>query len=261
MTVDGTSARLFPLVHGLFWLLSNLTERRPMVLAVDDLHWCDEESLRFLLYVAQRTSALRAALEALEDGRTPEPERYLRAMQHDLTALTSLVDDVFLLSRIESGAIEPARAALDLTEIAGEAVEALAPTAAGAGVGIELRSVEPVPTRGNAVALGRVVRNLIDNAVAYGKEARLSVSKTGADVLVRVDDDGPGMSEEALASATRPFMRGDASRNRSTGGAGLGLTLADAIVKTHGGSLELTNRQPHGLSATIKVPLAPVPET
>jgi DNA-binding CsgD family transcriptional regulator len=60
--VSGTSARLFPLVHGLFWLMSNLAERRPLVVAVDDLHWCDQESLRFLLYVAQRISALRALL-------------------------------------------------------------------------------------------------------------------------------------------------------------------------------------------------------
>lgn len=60
--VDGTSAKLFPLLHGLFWLLSNLAERRPVVVAIDDLHWCDQESMRFLLYVAQRISALRALL-------------------------------------------------------------------------------------------------------------------------------------------------------------------------------------------------------
>jgi DNA-binding CsgD family transcriptional regulator/tetratricopeptide (TPR) repeat protein len=60
--VGGTSARLFPLVHGLFWLLSNLAERGPLMVAVDDLHWCDQESLRVLLYLAQRISALRALL-------------------------------------------------------------------------------------------------------------------------------------------------------------------------------------------------------
>lgn len=60
--VGRTSAQLFPLVHGLFWLLSNLAERRPLVLAVDDLHWCDQESLRFLLYLAQRIPALAALL-------------------------------------------------------------------------------------------------------------------------------------------------------------------------------------------------------
>ena len=100
------------------------------------------------------------------------------------------------------------------------------------------------------------MRNLIDNAIAYGQAARLSVKKSGSEVLVTIEDDGPGMSEDALASATRPFMRGEASRSRITGGAGLGLTLADAIVKTHGGSLELKNRTPHGLAAIVHLPLA-----
>jgi signal transduction histidine kinase len=67
------------------------------------------------------------------------------------------------------------------------------------------------------------------------------------------------MSAGELASATRPFVRGDVSRSRETGGAGLGLTLAEAIVKTHGGSIELFNRSPHGLAATITLPLAQPP--
>jgi predicted ATPase len=70
-TVAGTPAQLFPLVHGLFWLLSNLAERRPLLVTVDDLHWCDQESLRFLLYVAQRITALRALL--VMSARPGEP--------------------------------------------------------------------------------------------------------------------------------------------------------------------------------------------
>jgi signal transduction histidine kinase len=110
------------------------------------------------------------------------------------------------------------------------------------------------------VLFRRALRNLIDNAVAYGQAARLSVSKSGDDVLVRIEDDGPGMSEEALAAAGRPFVRGEASRSRSTGGSGLGITLADAIAKAHGGELKLANREPHGLAATIKLPLTAIPK-
>lgn len=69
--VGGTSPQLFPLVHGLFWLLSNLAERRPLLVAVDDLHWCDQESLRFLLYLAQRISALGVLL--VVSARPGEP--------------------------------------------------------------------------------------------------------------------------------------------------------------------------------------------
>jgi signal transduction histidine kinase len=100
------------------------------------------------------------------------------------------------------------------------------------------------------------MRNLIDNAVAYGGAARVSVSRAGDAVVVRIDDDGPGMSDEVLATATAPFVRGESSRNRETGGAGLGLTLADAIIKAHGGALTLQNRSPHGLAAIVTLPAA-----
>jgi signal transduction histidine kinase len=127
------------------------------------------------------------------------------------------------------------------------------------GAPVTLASSERAPVACRPVLFRRALRNLIDNAVAYGKAARLTVKKVGGEVLVRVEDDGPGMSEEALASATRPFVRGEASRSRDTGGAGLGLTLADAIAKAHGGSLALENRAAGGLSATIRLPLAALP--
>lgn len=184
-------------------------------------------------------SALRAALEALEDGLTPDPDRYLRAMQHDVVALTSLVDDLFLLSRIESGAIEPVRASVDLTEVAGEAVEALAPSAVMAGVDIELQSTAPVPTRGNAVALGRVVRNLIDNAIRHsppGSTVVVVVEGTPRP-LVRVVDAGTGFPAGFRSRAFERFTRADASRTRTTGGGGLGLAIAHGLVTAHGGEI------------------------
>ena len=72
-------------------------------------------------------AALRAAVEALADGVAPDPARYLRSMQRDVEALTALVDDLFLLARIEAGRLELHPVAVDLTEVADEAVEALAP--------------------------------------------------------------------------------------------------------------------------------------
>jgi len=100
------------------------------------------------------------------------------------------------------------------------------------------------------------MRNLIDNAIAYGGSARVSVSRDGDRVLVTVEDDGPGIPPELLARATDPFVRGENSRSRETGGTGLGLTLADAIAKAHAGSLILANRTPNGLAATIVLPVS-----
>ena len=73
--------------------------------------------------------------------------------------------------------------------------------------------------------------------------------------ILRVEDDGPGIPEEALAQMMEPFTRGEASRNKATGGAGLGLTLARAIAEAHGGSLVLANRNEGGLRSEIRLPL------
>ena len=72
---------------------------------------------------------------------------------------------------------------------------------------------------------------------------------------LRVTDDGPGIPAGSLAAMTEPFTRGEASRNRGTGGAGLGLTLARAIAEAHGGRLVLANRPEGGLSAELRLPL------
>src|SRR5918995_3639152 len=108
-----------------------------------------------------------AAVEALADGVAPDPDRYLRSMQRDVEALGALIDDLFLLARIESGNLALDRVALDLAELVDEAVEALAPAAAARGIAIEWGTPPRVRVAGNPTALGRVVRNLLDNAIQH----------------------------------------------------------------------------------------------
>ena len=74
--------------------------------------------------------------------------------------------------------------------------------------------------------------------------------------ILRVEDHGPGIPADRIADMLEPFTRGEASRNRATGGAGLGLTLARAIAEQHGGNLDLSNRSEGGLRAEIRLPLA-----
>jgi signal transduction histidine kinase len=100
----------------------------------------------------------------------------------------------------------------------------------------------------------RALRNLIGNAILYGKAADISVEKSGMKLLIYVDDDGPGIPEARIESMFEPFLRGDASRNRATGGSGLGLTLARAIARDHGGDIILKNREHGGLRATLILP-------
>ncbi len=203
-------------------------------------------------------SALRAAVEALADGVAPDPERYLRSMQRDVEALGALVDDLFLLARIESGNLGLDRVPLDLSELVDEAVEALTPAAAARDVRIERDAPQRVGVAGNPTALGRVVRNLLDNAIQHapaGSVVRIAID--GAEQRPRVDvsDEGPGFPAEFTAHAFERFTRADPSRTRATGGAGLGLAIARGLVEAHGGHIWISG--PPGGRVSFDLPTAP----
>ena len=184
-------------------------------------------------------AALQAALEALIDGVAPDPQRYLRSMQHDIVAMSALIDDLYLLSRLDAGRFDLERGPVDVVELADTAMESLAPTAAARDVRIELVAGDPVFVIGSGVALSRVIRNLIENAVRHAEiDSTVSIT-VNADrgALVRVTDTGPGFPDDFRDVAFERFTRADASRNRTTGGGGLGLAIARGLVEAHGGEI------------------------
>jgi len=97
----------------------------------------------------------------------------------------------------------------------------------------------------------RAARNLVENAVRYGSRARVGMRLEGARIAIVVDDDGPGLSKDQFERVFDPFVRLEKSRSRETGGLGLGLTLARAIARGHGGDIALANREGGGLRATM----------
>jgi two-component system sensor histidine kinase BaeS len=201
-------------------------------------------------------AALQVAVEALADGVAPDPDRYLRSMRRDVEALAALVDDFFLLARIEAGRLDLNPVGVDLTEVADEAVEALAPVAAASDVTLALDASKRGHVQGNPTALGRVVRNLIDNAIRYapaGSTVHVAVSADGRPT-VRVVDEGPGFPPEFTDEAFGRFTRADPSRNRATGGAGLGLAIARGVVEAHGGRIWIES--PPGGRVVFELPAA-----
>lgn len=184
-------------------------------------------------------AALHAALEALIDGLATDPDRYLRSMQADVDALAALIDDFFLLARIESGRLSLDLALVDLSECCDEAIEALAPTALARDVHVQLDAAEHVHVQGNANALGRVVRNLLDNAIRHAPSdstVQVSVSEHGRPV-VSVVDAGDGFPPDFEGRAFDRWSRADESRSRETGGVGLGLAIARGLLDAHGGRI------------------------
>jgi signal transduction histidine kinase len=119
----------------------------------------------------------------------------------------------------------------------------------GGAVTFEEGAVVRAVCRPNEVK--RAARNLVQNALRYGERARVSVRAEGGFVAIVVDDDGPGLTPEQIARVFEPFVRGETSRSRETGGMGLGLTLARAIARGHGGDVTLVNRDGGGLRATM----------
>lgn len=107
---------------------------------------------------------------------------------------------------------------------------------------------------GGPSTITRVFTNLIDNAIKYGVSADISLQQTLEEIIIIVDDEGPGIPPDQMTKVFQPFYRGEHSRSRETGGTGLGLTVALDIVRAHGGNIYLTNRIEGGFSAKVSLP-------
>ncbi|MCL1600818.1 MAG: HAMP domain-containing histidine kinase [Actinomycetia bacterium] len=184
-------------------------------------------------------ASAQVAVEALRDGLAADPDRYYASLQRDLGALHSLVDDLFLLARIQSGDMAIEAMPTDLTDVADEAIEIFLPVATKENVELVLDAPTRVVVSTGPEAVSRVMRNLLDNAIRYapdGSAVTVAVSQNGGASVV-VSDEGPGFSEEFVGYAFDSFSRPDADRNRETDGSGLGLAIAKGFVTALDGEI------------------------
>jgi signal transduction histidine kinase len=108
---------------------------------------------------------------------------------------------------------------------------------------------------GDTLAVRRLIANLTDNAIAYGREAAISADVTGGALVLTIDDRGPGISPDQRERVLQPFVRLEESRNRNTGGAGLGLAIAHRAAESHGGTLALAEAPSGGTRVDVRLPL------
>jgi len=175
-------------------------------------------------------------------------------MAASIEDITRSLDDILSLARV--GRPSDPLERTDLAALLAAVVEEFEDM----GQPVELADTQRLAMPLRATWLRRALRNLIENALRYGERARVSLARDGRQAVVRIEDDGPGIPEGEIAAMMEPFARGDASRNRETGGSGLGLTLARAIAEQHGGTLTLTNRlapdgKVQGLIAELRLPI------
>ena len=135
-------------------------------------------------------------------------------------------------------------------------VESVVDDLADVGSEIELSDGPSAPFHGDPLALRRMVGNLVDNALKYGRRARLSLHAQADGYALHIDDDGPGVDASRSEHLFMPFVRGETSRNRETGGIGLGLATARSIALAHGGDIALLNRVEGGLRVMVMLPYA-----
>ncbi|KTR83316.1 two-component system phosphate regulon sensor histidine kinase PhoR [Novosphingobium fluoreni] len=182
-------------------------------------------------------------------------ERFLNTIRHEALRMQSLISDLMSLSRIEAVKHEVPSEKIEMVALARE-------------VAGEFRSENSVAVSANcdvAVVLGdrgqlaQVMRNLMDNALKYGRkeapvQVALEATPTGW-LLVTVHDDGDGIAPEHLPRLTERFYRADTSRSRAAGGTGLGLSIVKHIVERHRGRFDIASRQGAGTTASMMLPL------
>ena len=192
--------------------------------------------------------SLRGALEGLQAGLADTPEkreRYISIASEKADALERLISDLFDYTRLEYLDQTPKRETFDLAALIGRLVDGFQSQAEAKGVELVMPgSHAPCMADGDEHLLTRAIENLLDNAVRFsppGGTVRIECGSDDTAATFAVLDSGPGIPAGELPHLFSPLYRGETSRNRGTGGAGLGLTIAHRILRAHGGDLTAAN--------------------
>jgi signal transduction histidine kinase len=182
------------------------------------------------------------------DDESVDPE-VREGLSHDIEEMRMLLDSIQAYVDSDGRSIPVER--IDLAVMA----ETLVDTAADHGADATYAGLSNLEIRVRPVAIRRALSNLIQNALHYGGNVRVTVRRDGGGAEIVVEDDGPGIPEDRITDALQPFVRLDTARARDTAGMGLGLPIVRKAVRTENGTLDLRNRPEGGLRATIRLPL------
>ncbi|MGZ3367427.1 MAG: ATP-binding protein [Caulobacteraceae bacterium] len=211
---------------------------------------------RLRRYVDDRTSMVAAIAH---DLRTPltrlrfrieaAPEEAQAKMTADIDQMEAMI--AATLTFVRDAQAVPTRTRLELSSLLESIVDDMAET----GADVSVQKAEKVVIDADSLALRRLITNLIENAIKYGARARCTLSVHDRLAEIDIEDDGPGVPTPELNRVFDPFYRREPSRNRQTGGIGLGLSVARSIARAHGGDVALQNRPQGGLRAKVTLPV------
>ena len=227
-----------------------------------------EQQRRFMADASHELRTPSAVLRAEADITLSRPTRAESEYRESMTVvqdaarrLGRIVDDIFLLARADAGHLVMHPVPVDLDDIVVDSVRAIQAIASAKAITIDLRDAVEARVHGDADLLGRVLLNLLDNAVkhsSHGSTVEVRMARTNGRVDVTVADSGPGIPAEARERVFERFYRVDTARARSetttTSGAGLGLPIARRIAEMHGGQVELVASAPGRTEFRFSVP-------
>jgi len=224
-----------------------------IAVAVDAFNHMQERLAR---YVQNRTAMvgaiahdLRTPLTRLRFRVESAPDDLRAKMAADVAEMEAMISGT--LAFVRDATQTAKRTKLELSSL----LESLADEMSETGLSVTIERADRVVVDGDPVALKRLFNNLLDNAVKYGREARVRVFACEDQAVVEIDDSGCGLPAPELERVFEPFHRHEASRSRETGGIGLGLAVARSVARAHGGDAALENRAGGGLTARVTLPL------
>jgi signal transduction histidine kinase len=213
-------------------------------------------------------SVIQMYAEMMELGRARDPEKlreYSRAIQKESRRLGRFMEDILEYARLESGRREFSFSRANVTRIVERTAEEFEPAALSAGCELQVESGPDLMARVDAKALSQVIHNLLSNALKYSsdsKEIRVVVRQQGGQAAISIADRGIGIPESEQKRIFEKFYRSESELVHNTKGAGLGLAIADHIVRAHGGRIAVSSKPGEGSCFTIFLPLLdPAPDS
>ena len=231
------------------------------------IHSAFESQRRF---TADASHELKSPLTAMRGEieialrRPREAEEYasvLGSTLEEVMRLSKLTEDLLTLARSDAGALAPQVEAADAAEIAARMVDRLRPHAEAKGIDLVLDAPESLLALLDQGLLGQCVWNLTDNALKFadqGGHVRVAISECSGELILEVEDDGPGLGDLDTSSLFERFFRADEARARdpATAGTGLGLAIVKVSAEAHGGHATAENRSQGGARFTVRFPLS-----
>lgn len=207
-------------------------------------------------------SVIQMYAEMMELGRARDPEKlreYSRAIQKESRRLGRFMEDILEYARLESGRREFSFARANVTQIVERAAEEFEPAALSSGCELQVECGRELFAKVDAKALSQVIHNLLSNALKYSadsKEIRIVVREHAAQIAISIADRGIGISESEQSRIFEKFYRSESELVHNTKGAGLGLAIADHVVRAHGGRIAVSSKPGAGSCFTIFLPFS-----